>query len=215
MEKELSARELIEHIAPSRVRDLMGQAVRQGYEHVNYALGQFEFFNWQIGQQVRGYAQFVTIQWVLKQMSERRVLPFSPRIECNTRKNYSFLEFLTNGAVIAIARSEDPSIPGRYAKFRSVRSLSNCIPLFDMEPDSRPPFLLMSFGASGDVPSFARVGVPTEGCRSWHDYEDILKNSQRVAADVTDIADPREAVQHALEVINYAAKKSSGSNNPG
>lgn len=215
MSNQLSARELIEHISPPRIRSLMGHAIRQGYEHVNYALSQFDFFNWEVGQQIRGYAQLITIQWVLREMAEKQVIPFKPLINLNARKNYAFLELHTEGALIAIARSDDPGIPGRYAKLREVRSSNNYLPLFDIEDDDRPGFLLLCFGASGVEPDFGRIGVPTEGCRSWYDHEDVLKVARGVAAEVTDIADPREAVKHALEVINNAAKESACASDPG
>jgi antitoxin component of RelBE/YafQ-DinJ toxin-antitoxin module len=208
MPKQMTAIELIEHITPPHIRSLMGQSIRHGYANVEVALKQFEFLNWKIGKQLRSYAQLVAIQWILRQMAEKKVLPFEPKIKSNSQNNYSYLELHTEGALITIARSEDPDLPGRHSKSRDVYSANNTLQLFDLL-EERPGFLLLCFGASNPEPSFGRIGVPSLGCDKWVDHKDVLTVSEPKAGDVSDIIDPRETLENILEVINNAQKESA------
>lgn len=213
------ARELIELLAPKKSRTKMGYAISQGYAVTQQIYQEHEILKNEFGLQLLGYIQLISIQHILKTLADNNVFPgLSPSVSENARE-YKFLELKNaDGQSIVVARSNDPEIPGRYAKCREKRILTNFDSLFfeydDNKRDEKKGFLLLCFGGQGFTPDFAKIGVPQMNGKRWHDAEPVLeKKYSSIKSDVTDIINPRKLAEEALEVIKGEIKKSAGSGN--
>lgn len=213
------ARELIELLAPQKSRAKMGYAISQGYAVTQQIYSNHEILQNDLGLQLLGYIQFISIQNILKSLAENNVFPgLTPHISENARE-YKFLELKNDdGQSIVIARSNDPDIPGRYAKCREKRILTNFDSLFveydDNVRNEKKGFLLLCFGGQGFTPNFAKIGVPKISGKRWHYAVSVLdRNYKLIKSDVTDIINPRKLAEEALEVIKGEIKKSAGSGN--
>lgn len=213
----MTASELIELMAPLKTRSRMGSAISNGYLASKLIYEQSPILKNVFGMQALGHIQYVCIQTALQELSQNNLLPkLHPFVSENERK-YKFLELKdVDGHSISVARANDPSVPGRYARVRERRFLTNYIDLFPefKIKDERKGFLLMCFGGKGFDVLFGKIGVPSFDGKEWVASQPLLNISTiEKKSEISDILDPRKLAENSLEVIVNEIKKPDSDNN--
>ncbi len=169
--KYKNAYDLINKEYPISIRSKFPAMIERAYDAVAQIKESVEFLNWPLGDNLEGYLRNVAVGYQFKKMIENNQLPLKYRIALNKKKNYKYIEVLTDNAILTISQVQNKSSIPRYADYRTNHSLSNQL-MFDIVDDlvevkESPKYIILTYGGPNDELEFVRLGVPEPYVSGW------------------------------------------------